>query len=52
MTWNTIGGRDLVDLKARLAIYEEQWIAKAAKAGVDGKAALKMFRAEVDRYGS
>ena len=49
VTWNTIGGQDLVDLKARLAIYEEQWIAKA---GVDGKAALKMFRAEVDRYGS
>ena len=26
--------------------------ALAGMAGVDGKAALKMFRAEVDRYGS
>jgi TRAP-type C4-dicarboxylate transport system substrate-binding protein len=52
VTWNTISGRNLVDLKAKLAIYEEQWIGKAKKAGVDGKAALKMFRAEIDKYGS
>ena len=52
MTWNTISGQNLVDLKAKLAIYEQQWITKAQKAGVDGAAALKMFRAEVDKYGS
>ena len=52
VTWNTISGQNLVDLKARLAVYEEQWIDKAGKAGVDGKAALKMFRAEIDNYGS
>jgi len=52
VTWNTISGQNLVDLKAKLAIYEEQWIGKAKKAGVDGKAALKMFRAEIDKYGS
>ena len=52
VTWNTISGQNLVDLKSRLAIYEAQWIAKAGKAGVDGKAALKMFRAEIAKYGS
>lgn len=52
VTWNTIGGQDLVDLKAKLSIYEQRWIDKAGKAGVDGKAALKMFRAERDAYGS
>ena len=50
MVWNTLGGEALKSLKAKLARYEQDWIAKAKEAGVDGEAALKMFRAEIAAY--
>jgi len=52
MVWNTLGGSELAKLKQKLAVYEANWIAKAKKAGVDGVAALKMFREEINKYGS
>ena len=50
VTFNTISGADLDALKAKLGVFEERWIAKAKAAGVDGVAALKMFREEVAAY--
>ncbi len=50
VTYNTLSGAALAGLKAKLAVFEERWIAKAKAAGVDGVAALKMFRAEVAAY--
>ncbi len=50
VTYNTLSGAALAGLKAKLAVFEERWIAKAKAAGVDGPAARKMFRAEVAAY--
>ncbi len=50
VSYNTLSGAALAGLRAKLAVFEERWIAKAEKAGVDGTAALKMFRAEVAAY--
>jgi TRAP-type C4-dicarboxylate transport system substrate-binding protein len=50
VTYNTIKGQALADLKIKFAVFETRWIAKAKKRGVDGVAALKMFRAEVAAY--
>ncbi len=52
VTWTTLTGKPLADLRAKLAVFEQNWIKKAEKAGVDGAAALKMFRREVENYGS
>ncbi len=52
VTWTTLKGKPLAELKMKLAVYEENWIKKAAKSGVDGAAALKMFREEIANYGS
>ncbi len=50
VSYNTISGAALAGLKSKLAVYEDRWIAKAKAAGVDGVAALKMFRDEVAAY--
>ncbi len=50
VSYNTISGAALAGLKSKLAVFEERWIAKAKAVGVDGAAALKMFRAEVAAY--
>ena len=52
VTWTTLQGAPLAALKAKLAVFERNWIKKAEAAGVDGAAALAMFRREVDDYGS
>lgn len=46
----TLKGKFLTDFKAKFAFFEERWIEKANKAGVDGAAAVKMFKAEVASY--
>jgi len=51
-TYHTLQGKALEDVKAKLAHFETEWIEKVGKLGVDGKAALKMFRDEVAAYGS
>ncbi len=50
--YHTISGQALADAKEKLAAFERNWLAKAKAKGVDGVAALKMFRAEVAAYGS
>ena len=50
VTYNTLSGNALTGLKSKLAVFEQRWIAKAKAAGVDGPAALKMFRAEIAAY--
>lgn len=50
VTYNTLSGSALTELKAKLAVFEKRWIVKANAAGIDGAAALKMFRAEVAAY--
>ena len=50
VTYNTLSGKALSGLKAKLATFEQRWLAKAKAAGVDGPAALKLFRAEVAAY--
>jgi TRAP-type C4-dicarboxylate transport system substrate-binding protein len=37
----------IADIKAKTAFLEQEWLKDAAAAGVDGPAALKMFRDEV-----
>ena len=48
--FNTISGGELDTLKSKLAVFEKRWIEKANKAGIDGAATLKAFRAEVANY--
>ena len=50
--FTTVDGAFLKGVKSKLAVIEKNWVARAKKAGVDGAAALKMFRAEVAAYGS
>ena len=50
--YHTLDGEVLAEAKSKLAAFERNWIAKAKEKGVDGAAALKMFRAEVAAYGS
>jgi TRAP-type C4-dicarboxylate transport system substrate-binding protein len=50
--YHTLSGAALEDAKSKLASFEQDWLDKAKKKGVDGVAALKMFRAEVAAYGS
>ena len=50
--YHTISGTALADARQKLAPFERNWLAKAKAKGVDGVAALKMFRAEVAAYGS
>lgn len=52
VTYTTFEGKALNDLKAKIGVFETQWLEKAKAAGVDGAAALKMFRDEVARYKS
>lgn len=50
VSYNTLSGNALAGLKAKLAVFEHRWMDKAKAAGIDGPAALKMFRAEVAAY--
>lgn len=50
--FNTLGGDTLAQVKDKLAAFERTWLDKAKAKGVDGVAALKMFREEVAKYGS
>lgn len=45
-------GETLTTVKKMLSGFETGWIAKVKKLGVDGAAAIKMFRDEVAAYGS
>ena len=49
---HTLSGAALSSAKSKLAAFENNWLAKAKKKGVDGVAALKMFRSIVASYGS
>lgn len=51
-TFQELTGDALAAAKSKLAGFEANWLAKASKKGVDGVAALKMFRAEVAAHGS
>lgn len=50
--YHLLEGSALAKAKSILAAFERNWIAKATEKGVDGAAALKMFRAEVAAYGT
>lgn len=50
--FNTLSGDTLAQVKQKLAAFERNWLDKAKAKGVDGVAALKMYRAEVAAYGS
>lgn len=50
VVFDTISGAELETLKSKLAVFEQRWIEKANKAGIDGAATLKAFRAEVANY--
>ena len=50
--YHTLSGETLVQVQDKLAAFERNWIEKAKERGVDGVAALKMFRKEVAAYGS
>ena len=50
--FNTLSGETLAQVKDKLGAFERNWLDKAKAKGVDGVAALKMFRAEVAAYGS
>ena len=50
--FNTLSGATLAQVKEKLAAFERNWLEKAKAKGVDGVAALKMYRAEVAAYGS
>jgi TRAP-type C4-dicarboxylate transport system substrate-binding protein len=52
VSYHTLEGKVLEEVKAKIGHFENQWIEKVGKLGVDGKAALKMFRDEVAAYGS
>jgi TRAP-type C4-dicarboxylate transport system substrate-binding protein len=45
-------GEVLNQMKAKLGLFEERWIAEANKAGVDGKAAIQYFREQIKASGS
>ena len=47
-----LGGDTLAQVKDKLAAFERTWLDKAKAKGVDGVAALKMFREEGAKYGS
>ena len=50
--YHVLEGSALAKAKSTLAAFERNWIAKAKEKGVDGAAALEMFRAEVAAYGT
>jgi len=50
--YNTLSGDTLAQIKSTLAAFERNWLAKAKQRGVDGVAALKMFRKEAAAHGS
>lgn len=50
--YTNLSGDTLAQVKDKLAAFERNWLEKAKAKGVDGVAALKMFRAEVAAYGS
>jgi TRAP-type C4-dicarboxylate transport system substrate-binding protein len=50
--FDTLSGNTLVQVKDKLSAFERIWLDKAKAKGIDGDAALKMFRAEVAAYGS
>ena len=52
VTYVTLGGKTLEEVKAKIGHFEKEWIDKVGKLGVDGVATLKMFRDEVAAYGS
>lgn len=52
VAYHTLGGAALDEVKSKIGHFEQMWIDKVAKAGVDGKEALRMFRAEIAAYGS
>jgi len=43
-------GAFLANLKSKLAVFEQGWVKKASKTGVDAAAALKMLRSEAAAY--
>ena len=50
--YHSLAGDTLAQVKDKLAGFERNWLDKAKAKGVDGVAALKMFREEVAAYGS
>ena len=50
--YHVLEGSALAKAKSTLAAFERNWIAKAKEKGVDGAAALEMFRAEVAAHGT
>lgn len=47
-----IEGEVLAQLKAKLAVFENEWIEEANKAGVDGAAAIRYFREQIKAAGA
>jgi TRAP-type C4-dicarboxylate transport system substrate-binding protein len=52
VNYHTLAGDTLAQVKDKIAAFEQNWLDKANARGIDGVAALKMFRAEVAAYGS
>jgi TRAP-type C4-dicarboxylate transport system substrate-binding protein len=52
VAYHVLGGATLAEVKTKLSKFEANWIAKVKERGVDGAAALKMFRGIVASYGS
>lgn len=50
--YHVMSGSTLGKIKSKLGKFESNWVTKVNKLGLDGAAALKMFRGEVAAYGS